>query len=54
MDKNKVVKYGLMAAGMLLTAGANLISNHQQKESMKEEIAKEVAKTLSAKQGSPE
>lgn len=47
MDKNKIVKYGLMAVGMVLTAGANLISNHQQKESMKEEIAKEVAKTLS-------
>lgn len=47
MDNKKVLKYGLMAVGMLLTAGANLISNHQQKETMKEEIAKEVAKTLS-------
>lgn len=47
MDKNKIVKVGMVALGMLLTAGANLISSKQQEATMKEEIAKEVAKTLS-------
>lgn len=47
MDKNKIVKVGVMALGMLLTAGANFISTKQQEATMKEEISKEVAKALS-------
>lgn len=47
MDNKKIVKVGVMALGMLLTAGANLISSKQQEATMKEEIAKEVAKALS-------
>lgn len=54
MDKKKIVKFGLMALGMALTAGANFISSKQQESTMKEEIAKQVEKTLSGKQGSPE
>lgn len=47
MDKNKMLKLGMVALGMVLTAGANLVSSKNQEATMKEEIAKEVAKALS-------
>lgn len=47
MDKNKIIKVGMMGLGLLLSAGASLISSKQQESTMKEEIAKEVAKALS-------
>ena len=47
MDKNKIIKVGMVALGMVLTAGANFVSSKNQESTMKEEIAKEVAKALS-------
>lgn len=47
MDKNKIVKIGMVALGMVLTAGANFVQSKNQDATMKEQIAKEVAKALS-------
>ena len=47
MDMRKLVKPGMILLGMALTAGANFVQSKQQENAMKEEIAKEVAKTLS-------
>jgi hypothetical protein len=47
MDKNKIVKLGMVVLGMALTAGANFVSSKNQEATMKDEIAKEVAKALS-------
>lgn len=47
MDKNKIIKAGMVILGMGLTAAANFVQSKNQDATMKEEIAKEVAKALS-------
>lgn len=47
MDMRKLVKPGMMLLGMALTAGANFVQSKQQDATMREEIAKEVAKHIS-------
>lgn len=49
MDKDKLFKNGLTVLGMVLAGVATLVGNKQQKNTIKEEVAKEVAKVLSEK-----
>lgn len=44
MDLRRLVKPGMILLGMALTAGANFVQSKNQESTMKEEIAKEVAK----------
>lgn len=43
MDKNKIVKVVISVAGIGLTIASSLLGNKQQKDVIKEEVAKALA-----------
>lgn len=46
MDKNKIVKIAVTVAGIGLTIASGLLGNKQQKDTIKEEVAKALAEQV--------
>ena len=46
MDKQKLVKYGMLALGTVLSLGASFVNAKNQDDKMKETIAEKVAEAL--------
>lgn len=49
MDKNKMMKFGLSALGMLMTIGATLINDKVKEREMEETIEEKVRDALDSK-----